>query len=78
MYRSPLLVHGGPGGPPDAEEFKHGLIGPVELETSETQYQNVHLLSSSVERLKNDSILYICILHVDTPYRYPIPYVYII
>ena len=53
MYLSPLLVQGGPGGPPDADEFKHGLIGPVELETSETQYlQNVHLLSSSVERIK--------------------------
>ena len=66
MYLSPLLVQGGPGGPPDADEFKHGLIGPVELETSETQYQNVHLLSSSVERMKKDSILYI--LHLDTPY----------
>ena len=66
MYLSPLLVQGGSGGPPDADEFKHGLIGPVEFETSETQYQNVHLLSSSVERMKNDSILYI--LHVDTPY----------
>ena len=66
MYLSPLLVEGGPGGPPDADEFKHELSGPVEFKTSETQYQNVHLLSSSVERMKNDSILYI--LHVDTLY----------
>ena len=52
MYLSPLLVQGGPGGPPDADEFKHGLIGPVEFRTAETQYQNVHLLYSSVENMK--------------------------